>query len=117
MFSWFKKKQKKEVLKLLFQNKKFLDVHTSVYPQDIEAKDWLITVEKISDGFIKSGDVEDKLLKRLLEINKTIRLFYAQNDPEIKFYKNGFTTKKPQTFDQKYKPMLGWKAYYADYDL
>jgi len=43
------------------------------------------------------------------------RIFYDSNDPEIEFYKAGYLTKKPKSFDKRYQPILGWKAYYNNY--
>jgi len=115
MFSWLHKKKKREILKLIYQNSVFLEIHTQVYDQDQEAKENFLVVKKINDTFLESEDIDSDLLNTLFSINKAARVFYNKHDPEIKLFRAKLATTKPKTFDQRFVPILGWKSYYESF--
>ena len=107
MFSWLKRKRSNEQKKLLYQNgfaaaalqgyfEVSGDMTTVARLQELEEENLRIALSAPEGHFVSPDDTEI-----LLDMNKELRRLFDQT-----------ATRYVDTFDNSYKPSLGWDEYY-----
>ena len=103
--NWLDKAQLREREKLLFQNGAAAKVLQKL-AVTTEEKQLATTYENENRRIaLISGAISPDDLKKLLEMNSQLRLMYD---------KTALRRVSGESFDAKFKPMMGWKAYYLD---
>jgi hypothetical protein len=107
MFGWIKKAQINEQRKLVFQNRHAIPA-LKAYFESSNARELLPLLDgyeeethRVSLLAMEQGILSPADLKVLFEINGELRKFYMQTS--LRFIK---------AFDENYRPILGWKAFY-----
>jgi hypothetical protein len=121
MFKWLIKRKTNELIKLVMQNdmalSQIIDMQQLVgaKPLNADFAKWVENRFLINHAtlhrFKKSGSIKDQqIVKSLLDLNKDLRRWYDESHENLKFF--NFPVK---SFDETYKPLIGWDRTYKDF--
>lgn len=103
MFSFLKKRLRNEHMKLIFQNQSALD-YLRPFVKNGETDDLQELVRNIQTKW-KPGEVLEKNdANDMLNTNRRLRRLYDQTPAAYL-----------KTFDEEFKPLLGWDEYFSRY--
>jgi hypothetical protein len=120
VFGWIKRRQIAELKKLLFQNKVAAE---GIKPYFQEKNDSLTVARlgafaaenyRITDIFHESnGKLSAENMRLLLDMNRELRRLFEDAELNWVAYRMKWLfseTGKPRTFDEAFKPLMGWKS-------
>ena len=120
MFKWLAKRRTNELIKLVVQNDRVLSQIIDMQqmpgaiPITIKFSRWVQNRFVINHAvllkFKKAGSVDQEIIKSLLDLNMDLRRWYDESVENLKFY--NFPVK---SFDDTYKPLIGWDRTYKDF--
>jgi hypothetical protein len=121
MFKWLIKRKTNELIKLVLQNdmalSQIIDMQQldGAKPLHKDFAKWVQNRFVINHAallrFKKSGSIKDReIVKSLLDLNMDLRRWYDESMENLKFY--NFPVK---SFDDTYKPLIGWDRTYKDF--
>lgn len=120
MFGWFKKRQRQELIKLLYQNqaayteiatvRQYQKLSTARTFDSIEAENRRIALLADSNSTLPATD-----LQWLLDTNRELRRLFDEveaNGPEARVRAAFGQPMTKRNFDETFIPTGGWKEYY-----
>ena len=116
MFGWLRKRQEKELLKLVSQNFRassyLLTYYTDVDPQP-QFQELLNQIQEQARSLLILGrrikNMPSNEVRGWLDINKDLRRIYE--DAHSNFLHLGYQ----KSFDDNFKPLLGWDRYLEEH--
>ena len=127
MFGWLKKRQERELIKLVHQN--FLAFSFLTAEQEAAEEDGLQLASRFSEKLETSRQLSLKFLEKkslsvdeqdlALELNREARAIYEPIRKEWKELGKMYSSKLELApkFDDKFKPLLGWDDYIEEWKV
>lgn len=127
MFGWLKKRQERELVKLVHQN--FLAFSFLTAEQEAAEEDGLQLASRFSKKLETSRQLSLKFLEKkslsvdeqdlTLELNREARAIYEPIRKEWKELGEMYSSKLELApkFDDKFKPLLGWDDYIEEWKV
>ena len=127
MFGWLKKRQERELIKLVHQN--FLAFSFLTAEQEAAEEDGLQLASRFSEKLETSRQLSLKFLEKkslsvdeqdlTLELNREARAIYEPIRKEWKELGEMYSSKLELApkFDDKFKPLLGWDDYIEEWKV
>lgn len=102
MFGFLQNAAKREALKLNYQNKMAANFVTAFDP--VLAQSVMSLLEQASATWEPGQLMPKNILEAMFRANKALRLAYDKTP-----------ARHAKSFDEAYRPIMGWKEYYKDF--